>query len=135
MSPCGRGVGLTEAVEDVRKKLRRDPLARVRYADNQVGLVALDPNVDPPIFGREFDGIGNDIADDLLQTPGIGANGLRLRRPSKTKFNALAWQGRRDLTALPTISRDQICRSSRSFQTSHSSSNSGMTAGPWRFFR
>jgi len=60
-------VGLTEVLEDVRQKVGTDPRAVI--GDDDLGLLAraLERDFDPTAFGRELDGVRQQVPDHLLQ--------------------------------------------------------------------
>src|SRR5215510_9200794 len=78
-APRHRSVGLPEAVEDVRQKFRLDALAVVADDDADALGVALHSQFDLPAFGREFDGVREQVPDDLLQSVGVAQHHFGLR--------------------------------------------------------
>src|SRR4051795_11260980 len=68
----GGGVGLAEALENVREERRLDPFAFVVNADLEFVIDALEAQVDLLAGRRELDRIRQDVANDLLQTRGVG---------------------------------------------------------------
>src|SRR4029453_3455332 len=69
--PGRRAVGLLESSKNVRQKFRPDPLAGVAYGDSSISAFRFQPRLDVPAAGRVFDGIGEQIPNDLLQAAGI----------------------------------------------------------------
>ena len=65
-------VHAVEAVEQARQVLFGDADAVVRDADEDVRAARADLQVDPAAVGRVFDGVRDDIRDDLLDASGIG---------------------------------------------------------------
>src|SRR5262249_9602514 len=78
-APRHRSVGLPEAVEDVRQKFRLDALAAVDYDDADAFGVALHPQLDPPAFGGEFDGVREQVPNYLLQAVRVATHHFGLR--------------------------------------------------------
>src|SRR5205814_1082510 len=84
--PRARRVGLPEAFEEVGEELGRDAPARVANGQLEVGVHALQPDVDAPALGRELDRVGDEVPHRLLQPfrispdqldPRIGVSGVR----------------------------------------------------------
>ena len=73
----GRCIGLAEALEDVREKLRRDAHAGVADADLHVRFDALHEQLDASALGCEFDGVGEQVPDDLLKPARVVAHQAR----------------------------------------------------------
>ncbi len=71
----GGGVGLAEAFEDVRKEFRGDAFAGIGDADFNLAVVALEGDGDGAAAGGEFDGIGEEIPENLLDAAGIAEDG------------------------------------------------------------
>ena len=65
--PRARRVGLPEALEEVGEELGRDAPARVANGQLEVGVHALQPDVDAPALGRELDRVGDEVPHHLLQ--------------------------------------------------------------------
>jgi hypothetical protein len=76
--PRRAGVGLAEAVEDVGEEFGLDADAGVGDADLDVRVDPLEEHLHPAALGREFDGVGEEVPDDLLQAIGIGDDALRI---------------------------------------------------------
>ena len=72
--PAGRGgIRLAEAVKDVGQEFGLDAFAGVGDADFQVGIDPLAAAPGPARPGRELDGVGEQIPEDLLEAIGIAA--------------------------------------------------------------
>src|SRR5215212_9949393 len=67
-------LGLPKALEHVRKKVRPDPDAGIAHEDLDVRVHAFDAYLHPPVLGREFDGVRDEIPDDLLQSTWIAGD-------------------------------------------------------------
>src|ERR1700759_4981548 len=65
--PCGAAVGLTETVKDIRQKLSIDTGPGVADRDFKVRFDALKLHLYLSASGRELDGVGEQIPDDLLE--------------------------------------------------------------------
>src|SRR6266536_2393446 len=68
------GVGLAEALENVREERRVDPLALIGDADLRVAVEAGEAEVHLSASRRELDRVREDVADDLLQAAGVGGD-------------------------------------------------------------
>src|SRR5688572_2812633 len=68
-------VSLTKALKNVRKEIRLDTDARVGNADFNVRVYALEGDLHVAASGREFDGVGDQVPDNLLQAIRITAHG------------------------------------------------------------
>ena len=69
MPPGRRAVGLPEAVEHMRKKIRPDPFACIADDDFDVIGSPCDRDINAAIFRRELDGVAQEVPDDLLESP------------------------------------------------------------------
>ena len=78
--PRAGAVCLPEPLEDVRQELCADPLARIAHGELDVRLGAPEVDVDAPAFGRELDGIRQEVPDHLLEARGVARDVLRSRR-------------------------------------------------------
>ena len=65
--PCGRPLGLAELIKDPILLRDRDSQARVADANGDASPSVLDQQADPAL-GREFDGITQEVQDNLLQS-------------------------------------------------------------------
>ena len=63
----GGGVRLAKAIEDLAEELRRNPLAAIGHRDVDMGIAALNDDVNPAALGREFHGIDQQVPKDLLE--------------------------------------------------------------------
>ena len=65
---------LPEAVKHVGQRRGGDPLSIV--GDNQLhmGIDSFQPNLDLAALGRELDGVGDQVPDDLFQAPGVAGD-------------------------------------------------------------
>src|SRR6266481_4663859 len=79
VSAADRCLALSEAVEDERKELVANALARVADRDPRHRVAALEPDVDAAARRRELDGVGEEVPDHLLQATGIGRHGTEGR--------------------------------------------------------
>src|SRR6266542_6408183 len=77
--PRRASLELAETVEDKGEKLRLDPLAGVAHSDRNMRSLAFEADRDLPSCGRELDGIGHEVPDDLLQTVGVSCHRPRSR--------------------------------------------------------
>ena len=80
--PCRRvvrGVGLAEAVEDVRQEFGLDAHAGVDDADLDVRVDPLQQHLHLAALGRELHGVGEQVPDDLLEPCGVAGDGARER--------------------------------------------------------
>ena len=66
-----RGIRLAKPVEYVRQELLLDARARVLYRQFEMRGHPFDDHLYRAAFWGEFDCIGKDVPDDLLQTVGI----------------------------------------------------------------
>src|SRR6185503_13072711 len=66
-----RRIRLTKALEDVRQERRIDAATAVAHADLRLRLRGLDPHLDAAVLGREFDRVGKQVPDDLLQAASV----------------------------------------------------------------
>ena len=64
-------IGLPKALEHVRQQLRRDPRSIVPDGDLDRGIHTLDPYLDAPTLGRELNGVGEQVPDDLPKAVGV----------------------------------------------------------------
>jgi len=62
-----RRVRLPEALEEVRRELRRDPLAGVLHADHRLLAVPVEPDLDAPAWRRELHRVREEVPEDLLE--------------------------------------------------------------------
>lgn len=67
----GRGIGLAETLEEIRKEFGSHSGAGVAHTQHEVVVVALQAHIDPPMRGREFDRVGQQVPDDLLESGAI----------------------------------------------------------------
>ena len=67
----GRGVGLAEALEEVREKFGSDAGAVVAHAQDEMLVVALQTDDDLTVWWREFDRVGQEVPGDLLEPGAI----------------------------------------------------------------
>jgi len=108
-----RAVFLPEAIEHVRQELRLDALAGVRDADLHLVASRRELDIDVPAGSRELDGVGEQVADHLLQSRGIAPDQpghltqqrydlhvLGLRRRLHRGDRALDDAARRDISQL-----------------------------------
>src|SRR5438876_11761903 len=65
--PRDGSIGLPEALEEVGEELGLDALARVANRQLEVGIHALEHDVDAPALGCELDRVGKEIPHHLLQ--------------------------------------------------------------------
>src|SRR5207302_5437690 len=88
-----RRLDLLELVEDALRVLGRDRDAVVpdREADEAARhLGAEDVDLDAPAFGRELDGVGQEVVDDLGEAVGIGDDAdLAVDRPAYAERDVL----------------------------------------------
>ena len=77
---------LPETIENLRQKFGLDALSGIADGDFDVRIDAFETNLHAPAFRREFDGVREEIPDDLLQTVGIAGNrsGLRVEQHLQT---------------------------------------------------
>ena len=68
----GSAVLLAEALEKMGKETGADSLAIVDELDLHVGCAILHDDLHQAAAGGEFDGIGQEVPEDLLETGGIG---------------------------------------------------------------
>ena len=80
----GGGILLAETFEDVGEEIGIDAGAGVADADLDVGVDALEVDLDTAALGGKFDGVGEEIPDDLLETIGVAEH-----RASKGIHHAL----------------------------------------------
>ncbi len=86
--PLQRLLALDEALEDVRRELRRDADALVVDAQDGAVAVAAELDRDPLLGARELGRVGDQVADHLGQPhriavdPDRGARALHLGRPA-----------------------------------------------------
>src|SRR5262245_15946199 len=66
-----RSVLLSEAVKNAGQEFGRNAFARVAHGERQARPRALECHFHSPAFGREFDGVGEQVPDDLLQPLGV----------------------------------------------------------------
>ena len=71
MAAGRRAIRLTKALEDVRQKLRRDSRAGVRHVEFAQAVGRLHAHGYLSTSIGELDGIGQEIADDLMKAVGI----------------------------------------------------------------
>ncbi len=83
------GIGLSEAIKDIGKKIGGDPHPGVGDPDVNVEVGSLHLNGNAPLFRRELDGIRQKIPDDLLKPIGIGQDGDRRIGESERDRNPL----------------------------------------------
>ena len=69
-----RRVALPEPLEQVRNELRLDADAGVGHADLDVGVHALEQDLDLAVLRRELDGVGQQVPDDLLKPARIAGD-------------------------------------------------------------
>src|SRR5262245_181690 len=79
IAPCGRRVGLPEAVEDEWQEFRLDALASVADCDADMIGGALHPQLDSPAFGRELDRVCEEVPYHLLQARRVAERLFRRR--------------------------------------------------------
>ena len=72
-------VRLSETVEDIREQVRLDPLPIVADRDAGLALFAIQHDVYASALGREFDRIGQQIPNDLLNADFVANRGARAR--------------------------------------------------------
>ena len=70
-----RTVGLRETGEQVRKEVRADALPGVGNADLHIGVREPSHDLHRAALVGEFDGIGQEVPQDLLKPAGIAADG------------------------------------------------------------
>ena len=63
-----------ESLPDAILFLHREPWPLVAYPDSLLQVLPLEPNSDGTVFWRIFQGVGQIIRHDLLQTLGIPQN-------------------------------------------------------------
>src|SRR5687767_4657061 len=71
MSSRGRGIRLTEAVKDEREKLGADALPGITNTYLKGCVSSFNSNFSPASGRSEFDRIGDEIPNHLLQAAGI----------------------------------------------------------------
>ncbi len=96
MLAAGGGVGLAEAIEDEWQECRIDADAAVTHRDFCVGMPLLDPHLDPTAGRREFDGVGEQVGNHLLESIGIAARRADRNVGKLVDFDALGVRGRLD---------------------------------------
>ena len=96
MPPGGGGVGLAEAVEDLGEELGPDADAGVDDADLDVRVDPLQEDLDPAALGRELDGVGEEVPDDLLEAGGVAGDGPGERVEDLVDADALGLGRRHD---------------------------------------
>ena len=77
LPPRGRGVCLTEALEDIREKLRVYALTRIGDSNLCARAGGGQRHLDMPTRGRELDRVGKEIREDLLQADRVAGDGIR----------------------------------------------------------
>src|SRR5262245_35353877 len=87
---------LPEALEDVRQKLRLDPLPVVGDGDLDVRIGALKSDLHAPAIRREFDRIGKQVPYDLLQTLRVTRHRVRRRVEQRAQVDPLRLRRRAD---------------------------------------
>ena len=95
-SPRHPGVGLAEALEDVRQKLGAMPMPVSLTTDFDVRVDPLQPHLHPAALGRELDGVRQEVPDDLLQPSGSPEIGVACGSTTVVHADALRVGGRRD---------------------------------------
>jgi hypothetical protein len=75
VDPVGALVSLAEAVENVGQELAADADARVLHSDFHLRLDDLGLDHYLPALGRELDGVGEQVPDDLLEAVGVALDG------------------------------------------------------------
>ncbi len=89
-------VTLAEPLENVRQEFRLDPGAGISHRDRHRLAIAFDAHLDVAVPGRELDGVGNEIPDNLLQPIGIGGDLTELRIDVDGHPDALGVGGRQN---------------------------------------
>src|ERR671928_1656779 len=84
--PRRRAVGLSEAVEDVRQKVGRNPLPRVANGDARLREQALDADLDDAARDRELHRVREHVPDDLLKPRRIARDVADARVERATKL-------------------------------------------------
>lgn len=91
--PRRRAVGLAKPVEDMRQEFPTDPLAGIDDADLGGVPEPLDRHRDAAPARGEFDGIGDEVPDDLLSPSRIAGHRPRRRGPGPSRSRR-AWPPR-----------------------------------------
>src|SRR5215813_6781980 len=73
-APAARRASLLIAVEHVRQKFRFDALSGVTNGDLDVGVFALQTDLDAAAFVRELDGVREQVPNHLLQAIGVAGD-------------------------------------------------------------
>ena len=94
VSAADRRLALSESVEDERKELAANALARVADRDPRHRVAALEPDIDAAARRRELDGVGEEVPDHLLQAAVIGRHGSEGRIQTRLQPNAFGIGGR-----------------------------------------
>ena len=94
VSAADRRLALSESVEDERKELAANALARVADRDPRHRVAALEPDIDAAARRRELDGVGEEVPDHLLQAAVIGRHGAEGRIQTRLQPNAFGIGGR-----------------------------------------
>ena len=94
--PRRAGVGLAEAVEDVREELGLDAHAGVDDADLDVRVDPLQEHLHLAALGRELHGVGEQVPDDLLEPGEVAGDGAGERIEHLVDADALGVGRRHD---------------------------------------
>ena len=65
---------LPEAIEDIGQQRFAHSAARIADLDHRVPFLATYRDADPATFGRELDGVGDHVPNDLLNADRIGGD-------------------------------------------------------------
>src|SRR5438445_782627 len=93
VSAADRCLALTEAIEDERKELAANALARVADGDPRHRGATFEPDIDAAARRRELDRVGEEVPDHLLQTAGIGRHRAEGRIQTRLQPNAFGIGG------------------------------------------
>src|SRR5437867_7805406 len=91
-----RTIPLAIPLEDVRQDIGRDSFSRIPDAYFRLFPDRGDIDVHLAAFPSEFDGVGQDIANDLLQTREVSAHGNRARLHDELHLDFFARRLRKD---------------------------------------
>src|SRR5258705_13130622 len=92
MSARARAIRLPEAVEDKRQHGGRDAQPRIAHHDLDMGVDALEVNLDTPFLGREFHCVHHQVPDDLLKPVWITGDRARARIENTLEANELGFR-------------------------------------------
>src|SRR5262249_14168364 len=78
VAPCRPRFRLLERLEEVRKKLAGDPLARIGHGYLAIGSQTLQGGSTQAVSRGDLARVGDQVPDDLLDTPRITRDGFEL---------------------------------------------------------